>query len=157
MRLWLVLGIIVSIGTGCRSTTAPQAVQVWNYQASGLTNADGQVTCSFGAALALTQTSGPFTGTHTNGYLSCSSPSGASSTVVSGTVNSGTVSGASIAFHFVNTDVTNTGEVDGTASAFDNTGTIIDNDTQMTGTATATVVVAGQTYTLTGPWLAVIQ
>jgi hypothetical protein len=132
-------------------------VQVWNYEASALTN--GPVTCNFGAAMTLSQTqsSGSFTGTYNNAFLSCSSPNGASSTLVSGIVTAGSISGSSIAFQFDNSDLTNSGEISASTPAYSNSGTIIDNDTQMTGTARLTVNLAGQVYVLTGPWQAIIQ
>jgi hypothetical protein len=150
-------GILWSAAVACHSSTAPSPVQVWNYQASSLTN--GPVTCSFGAAMTLSQTqsSGPFTGTYEDAYLSCSGPDGASSTLVTGTVTSGAISGSSISFQFDNSDLTNSGEISASTPAYSNTGTIIDNDTQMIGTATMKVDLGGQVYALTGPWQAFIQ
>jgi hypothetical protein len=150
-------GILLSAAVACHSSTAPTTVQVWNYEASALTN--GPVTCSFGAAITFSQTqsSGPFSGTYNDAYLSCSSPNGASSTLATGTVTSGSISGSSIAFQFDNSDLTNSGEVSASTPEFSNNGTVIDNDTQMAGTATLTVNLAGQRYVLTGPWQAFIQ
>lgn len=156
-RAWIAISALTWTGVACHSATAPAPGQVWNYQASALTDATAGVTCSFSAPMSVTQTSGPFTGTFTNGYLACSSPAGASSTLVSGTIESGTVSGSAIAFAFVSNDVTNSGEIASTPQGFHNTGTIIANDTQMTGTATLTVTVAGQAYVVTGTWQANIE
>jgi len=154
MRPWIVLGIVMLAGVGCHSTTAPATTQqTWNYQASELT--DGTVTCTFGAALALSQTTGPFTGSFQNGYMACSGPNGASSTLVSGTVDSGTATGSTIAFQLTNTDVTNSGEISETTTSFTNSGTIA--QFTMTGTATVTITLGGQVYVVQGAWQANLQ
>jgi len=156
MRPWIVLGVVAVAGTACHSATAPTPTQqTWNYQAGELT--DGVVTCIFGAAMSLTQTSGPFTGAYQNGYMSCSGPDGASSTVVTGTVDAGTVASSNVGFTFTNSDVTNSGEIDETTVSYTNTGTIIDNDTVMNGTATVTITLGGVSHTLTGAWTAQFQ
>ena len=154
MRPWIVLGVGLLAGVGCHNATAPAtSQQKWNYQASILTN--GQVTCTFGAALELSQTTGPFTGVYQNGYVACSGPNGASSTLVSGTVDAGTVTGSTVAFQLTNTDVTNSGELSEATVSFLNSGTL-DRYT-MTGTATMSIVLGGQPYVVSGPWQANLQ
>ncbi len=153
MRPWVFIGFLVVVSAGCHSTTAPSPTTTWNYQASELAN--GQVSCTFGAALNLSDTTGSFTGGYENGYLACSTPGGASSTLVSGTLNSGNVSGTSISFEFVNTNLSNSGEISATMQTFTNSGSITDNTMQ--GTATLHVTIDGQPYVLTGPWEAILQ
>lgn len=154
MRSWIALSVFALAGVGCHSSTAPTTtLQTWNYQASALTN--GPVTCTFGAALALTDTVGTFTGTFQNGYMACSGPNGASSTLVSGTVDSGAFTGSAMVFQLTNTDVTNSGEVSEATISFTNSGTI--SQYTMTGTATANITLGGQTYVVTGPWQASFQ
>jgi hypothetical protein len=153
MRTWFVIGILVVVGAGCSSTTAPGPTTTWNYQASALTN--GQVTCTFGAAMSLSDTTGTFTGGYENAYLACSTPGGASSTLVSGTITSGSFSGTSVSFDFEYTDVANSGEISATPQLFTNTGSITKNTMQ--GAATMHVTIDGQPYVLTGPWQATLQ
>jgi len=153
MRPWLVIGMLVVVGAGCSSTTAPSATTTWNYQASELSS--GQVTCTFGAAMSLSDTTGMFTGGYENAYLSCSTPGGASSTLVSGTLNSGSFSGTSVSFEFGFTDEANSGEISATMQQFTNSGSITHNTMQ--GTATLHATIGGQPYVLTGPWQATLQ
>src|SRR5580693_6044331 len=118
MRSWIGLGALVLATAGCGST-GPSLLKVagtWDYEAGNLT--DGQVACIFGAPMTLTQSSGTFTGTFRDGYIACSGPTGASSTLVSGTVDTGAVSGKTVAFGFTTTDVTNSGEIEEMTVAF---------------------------------------
>jgi hypothetical protein len=156
MRLWITLGIGVLAGIGCHRATAPATTQTWNYQANALTN--GVVTCTFGAPMTvnpLSTGSGPFSGVFQNGYMACSGPNGASSTVVSGTVDSGSVTGSTVAFQFTSTDVANSGEISEATASFTNNGTI--NQYTMTGSASVTITLGGQQYVLTGDWQALEQ
>jgi hypothetical protein len=154
-RSWIALGVLAVIVAGC-GATAPSVLQVagtWDYEAGNLT--DGQVTCIFGAPMTLTQTSATFTGTYRDGYISCTGPTGASSTLVSGTVDSGAVSGKTVACGLTNTDVTNSGEITEMTIACQSSGAVANN--VMTGTATATVVFDGVPHALTGEWRAPLQ
>ncbi len=153
MRPWFLIGILVVVAAGCHSTTAPSPITTWNYQASNLSA--GEVTCTFGAAMNLSDTTGSFMGGYQNAYLACSTPGGASSTLVSGTLNAGTISGTSISFEFENTVAANSGEISATMQLFTNSGSITENTMQ--GTATLHVTIAGQPYVLTGPWQATLQ
>lgn len=154
MRLWFGIGLIGLIGVGCHSTTAPSPITTWNYQASELTNANGQVTCTFGAAMNLSDTTGAFSGAYQNAYLACTTPGGASSTLISGNINSGNISGTSVSFEFVNSDIVNSGEISATTQMFTNSGSITANTMQ--GTATLHVTIDGQPYVLTGEWQATL-
>jgi hypothetical protein len=154
MRLWFVIAVLGVVGAGCHSTTAPSPITTWNYQASELSDASGQVTCTFGAAMNLSDTTGAFSGSYQNAYLACSTPGGASSTLTSGNINSGNISGTSVSFEFVNTDITNSGEISATTQTFTNTGSITANTMQ--GNATLHVTIDGQPYVLTGEWQATL-
>ena len=154
MRLWLAIGILGLVGVGCHSTTAPSPTTTWNYQASELSNVNGQVTCTFGAAMNLSDTTGAFSGAYQNAYLACSTPGGASSTIVSGNINSGNISGSNVSFEFVNTDIVNSGEISAATQLFTNTGSITANTMQ--GTATLNVTIDGHPYVLTGTWQATL-
>jgi hypothetical protein len=144
----------LALTVACHSTTAPAVTtQTWAYETSQLT--DGVVTCTFGAPLTLTTTSGPFTGTFRNAYMACSGPTGASSTLLSGTVDSGTITGGSVGFQLTNTEVTNSGEIDETTMSYSNAGALGTN--VMSGTATASITLGGVAHALTGPWRAVLQ
>jgi hypothetical protein len=155
MRPWIALGIVVLAGAGCHPATAPATTQTWDYEASALT--DGQVTCIFGAPMTLTLITGPFSGFFQNGYMSCSGPNGASSTLVTGNVNAGTIDGTAVSFLFMNTDVTNSGEITEATATFTSSGTVTNNGTVMSGTATVNITLGGQPYVLTGYWQANLE
>ena len=146
----LSIAVAVAAGAACHSTTAPLVTgQRWSFQAYELT--DGTVTCIFGTTLNLTGTNGQFTGSYRDAFLSCSSPVGASSTLLTGTVDAGDASSGTVSFQLTPVDVVNSGEVPVTASAFASTGTIV-HDNSMSGTTTVTVTIGGVAHVLTGAW-----
>jgi hypothetical protein len=145
-------GVVIG-ATACGNSTGPTPgiTNLWGYRAPELT--DGVATCNFGGTLSLTQSGSSIAGTYRNSYMSCSTPTGASSTLVSGSV-SGTVNGSSVSFTLSDSSEFNSGYVDASIGANTSTGTL--SKFTMSGSATYTVSINGQAHVLTGTWSAAV-
>lgn len=101
-----------------------------NLQGSGLS-------CNVsGVQMVVNQSGSTFTGTYSNGQITCNGTSGGGT---AGTIVNGTISGNTVAFDLDN-------------QAAHQTGTISGNS--MSGTAIWTLSVSGTTYTINGTWSA---
>lgn len=150
------LAVIALVCTGCYSYTSPNTTLggLWGYQASTLT--DGVVLCSIAVPMSLLQADTTFTGDYTGSFMTCSAPTGATSTLASGTV-SGTVSPSTMSFSFQNTQVYNYGSIDGTVVSNTNVGTHLASQSTFEGTTTMDVIIDGVPHALTGTFVARAQ
>jgi len=135
----LVLSVAACSGSTSTGSLPPGATLTgrWTYSIGTLTSVGGAVTCAVsGIILNLTQEGSSLSGSYSGGTINCGSllPSG------SGSVTNGTVTGSAVAFNFDSPNWHSTGQA---TSA-----------TNMTGNATVQLTVSGNSYVLSGTWLA---
>jgi hypothetical protein len=151
-RSWGALCLFLLVGAGC-SSTGPntQVTGLWGYMAGNLS--DNEVACQIAVPMTMTQADTNLAGTFASAFMSCSSPTGASSTITNGTV-SGRVTLDSVTLTFQDTFVYNYGAVSATVVSHSGAGVHLADQATYEGAATMQMTFAGVAHTLTGTWVA---
>ncbi|HUL48381.1 MAG TPA: hypothetical protein VLT79_00045 [Gemmatimonadales bacterium] len=138
-RALLVLGAAACSNSTSSGSLPPGATLTgrWLYSIGTLTSVGGAVTCAVsGISLNLVQAGSNLSGTYSGGTINCGGllPPG------SGSVANGSVSGSAVNFDFDSPNWHSTGQATSASS--------------MTGNATVQLTVSGNSYLMSGTWLA---